>query len=416
MIERSKKSLVMITGAGASIAFGFPSTQKLTTIIDQAIRSNRILSKSEFFLYDAIVTNLKKYLRKPGILTFEDIYQGIQDVSVLQDIPGPDGFDEFRPRVGASHSLKNQYLAFSDSHEAAWLHGIYLNILLETFLNSLSLVKGLERLKRSLRSLDEKFVIHSFTLNYDPLLDNTLPQFETGFGSSTAPRNFRPKLLMSALASNSPVHCHLHGSLKWGFPTLNIPMDFHYGLPTSLNPFEIHEFDSPENGVQYSKNRPSGRPIQRGETLPPSPIITGLDKAELVFSEPFFTNFLTFFRALDLCSHMLIIGYGFSDRHVNMAIRRCRINRPDVTTYIVNKNKGNDPTSFIRRLHPTDAWLAILSCEPIQAEQITSLSEFPGWWKVPGISRGELGTSPIYLWLKGYDAFAQALVTYGLPK
>lgn len=221
-----------------------------------------------------------------------------------------------------------------------------------------------------------------------------------------APRTFRPAFLFSALESPDNIHSHLHGSLKWGFPIGE-------AFSLNLDAFDLHEFDTPEDGVQHSTGpRPSGRPVQSGETLPPSPIITGLSKPELVFKQPFFTNFLAFFRSLNLCTDVLIAGYSFPDRHVNMGIQQCRRYRPDVRTYIVDRCADGRPSSYIERLTP-DTRRVILLWDPFRAAAVHG---FPGWWRVTSISDGGFNTGPIFLWLNGFDAFCESVVNDGLPE
>ena len=390
----------MITGAGASMSFGFPSTLKFSDLIENSLRSDSSISTNVVSLYDDIVTGLRNYLTKPGNVTFEDIYQSIQDVRAIQCMPNDlEAFDEFRPRVGATHILKGHLGSYSKK-EGWMLQNAYLNNILDTFLNSLPSAAGVDQLSAAMMYLHKKFTFWSFTLNYDNLINDTLPGFVSGFIPSGAPRAFDPNLLLSALNSNNPIHCHLHGSLKWGFPK------------TSFNdPFELHEFNNPKDGVENAKSRPSGRPAQRGETLPLSPIITGLDKTELVFRQPFFTAFLAFFRSLSLCNDLLISGYGFSDRHVNMGIRQCRRFRPNVRTYIVDKDNKDHPSSYFSGL-TQDAWDTIL---PGDSDRSEELPAFPGWWRVPGISRKAFTTGPILLWLKGFDTFCKAIVNDGFP-
>ncbi len=395
-----QRNLVMVTGAGASISFGFPSTLDFTGLIESSLRSDRRASSKVLSLYDSIVTSLKNYLVRPGLVTFEDIYQSIQDVRTIQSIPNdPRAFDEFRPRVGATHVL-NSHLSCYSNQEGQILQDVYLDNLLDTFLRALPSVSGMSELSAALKQIEKEFAVWSFTLNYDNIIGDVWADFISGFAPGDAPRFFSPDLLLGALDSGIPIHSHLHGSLKWGFP-----------IEGSGNPFELHELDSPGDGVRNSKSRPSGRPAQRGETLPSSPIITGLDKAELVFRQPFFTNFLAFFRSLSLCSDVLISGYSFSDRHVNMGIGQCRRYRPDVGTYIVDKDSYNHPSSYLDTLTP-DAWHVLLPGDAMRAREVP---ERPGWWKVPGLSGNGLKTAPIFLWLKGFDTFCEAVVNHGFP-
>lgn len=390
----------MLTGAGSSRPFGYPSTQNFTNLIEANFKADPVVSSipqvSNF--YDQVISDLKNYFINPGVVTFENIYQAIQDVMVLQNMPNdPKAFDEFRPHVGASHELKAHYANYNKI-DGNMAQDLYLTHLLQTFLNQLSNVSDIAKMEAAIRYLEKIFVINSFTLNYDNLIQDCLRSHVTGFTPGNAPRSFDQSLLLSEIGGKRNTHCHLHGSLKWGFPT-------------SKNPFEIHEYDSPSEGVNASKSRPSGRPAQRGETLPVSPVITGMDKTELVFRKPFYSNFLTLFRSLEMSTELLIAGYGFSDRHVNMGIEQCRISRPRVRTYIVDYDTHDEPSSYIQRLTP-DAWHSILPGDPLRAKVVTG---FDGWWKIPGINQNGINTSPIFLWLKGFDSFCMQLCKSGLP-
>ncbi len=338
MSSQKKRTVAMITGAGVSISFGFPSTLGFTDLVASSLRRYHSEAPEAVSLYEDIVTSLRGYLVRPGIVTFEDIYQSIQDVRTIQSIPKDSrAFDAFRPRVGATHVLCG-HLSHYPAYAGQELQDLYIGNILDSFLQALPTVSGTSALAAALQHIEEEFLVWSFTLNYDNLISDVWEDFISGFAAGNAPRSFRPNLLLGALESGQPIHNHLHGSLKWGFPL---------GRPG--NAFELHEFDSPGEGVRHSKSRPSARPAQRGETLPQSPIITGLDKTELVFRQPFFTNFLAFFRSLGLCSDVLVCGYGFSDRHVNMGIEQCRRYRPDVGTYIVDIDTCNHPSSYSRK-------------------------------------------------------------------
>ena len=395
----------MITGAGTSISLGLPSTLEFTDLIATSLRQDHRIPEGEtsaLALYDSIDYSLRNYLKNPGIVTFEDIYQSIQDVRTIKSIPrNPTAFDEFRPRVGATHVLKNQFSSYSE-WDTLTLQNFYLDNILVTFLRALPLVCRTHLLSAALERIREKFLVWSFTLSYDNIISNAWDGFTSGFTPGSAPRVFSPDALLSALESRHPIHSHLHGSLKLGFP-----------LGEPLNMFELHEFDSPQEGVQHSTgSRPSGRPIQSGETLPPSPIITGLSKTELVFRQPFFTNFLTFFKALDLCTDVLIAGYGFRDPHITMGIEQFRRHRPSVSTYIVDRNDIDHPSSYFDRLTP-DARHAILPGDAFRAIEVPS---FPGWWRVLDISSGGFNTGPIFLWLQGFYTFCETVVNDGLPE
>lgn len=389
----------MITGSGTSESFGLLSTSKITDSIDNAFRAGLGITPIEQSLYDNIFNSLKTYLvEKDYIVTFEDIYQSIQDVATIKRIPNNRSApNRLRPRVGATHTLNSYLLPYSDS-DLNNVQDRYLDNILDAFLMALPDVSEIGKLESALKYLEKKYVIWSFTLNYDNLIDNIWPNFTSGFTPGKAPRGFNPNLLLSSVNSLCSLHSHLHGSLSWGFPI---------NCPHVWETLELHEFDNPQDGVRYSKSRSSGipNPSQQGEIISLSPIITGLDKTELVFRKPFFTNFLTLFESINRCTDILIAGYSFSDHHVNMAIEQCRRYHPGVKTYIIDK--ADNAKSFFKKspnIHKT-ILPDVSKCEEISTK--------PGWWKIDGHSG--LKTDPVFLWLKGFKEFCADVVNNGLP-
>lgn len=201
-----KRKLTMITGAGASFPYNIPLTKDITALIENKLRQDSTMNLDAMRLFDTIKTELNGYLTNPGIVTFEDIYQSIQDGRVLQDIPhDPRAFDEFRPRVGATHVLDDQIRPFS-TDDGQRLQSSYLNCILDVFSYSLSAASDIDNLTAVFRYLQRNYLVWSFTLNYDNLLDNAWSNHETGFSPGSAPRVFAPSLLLSALNSR----CHIH--------------------------------------------------------------------------------------------------------------------------------------------------------------------------------------------------------------
>ena len=94
--------------------------------------------------------------------------------------------------------------------------------------------------------------------------------------------------------------------------------------------------------VLFNRTRPNGEPspvpiiknmrsvgnigtvrpymTQAGGIANHSPIITGLDKPNMLIHEPYRTYYANFIRSLATNRSLLIIGYGFRDLHVNSCI------------------------------------------------------------------------------------------------
>ena len=160
----------MLTGAGSSIPFGYPSTQDFTNLIESNFKADAVVSSmpqvSNF--YDQVISDLKNYFLNPGIITFENIYQAIQDVMVLKNLPtDPKAFDEFRPHVGASHELKVHYAGYTKI-DGNILQDLYLKHILQTFLDQLANVADIAKLKAAITYLEKKFVIRKFPRNNLP--------------------------------------------------------------------------------------------------------------------------------------------------------------------------------------------------------------------------------------------------------
>ena len=111
------------------------------------------------------------------------------------------------------------------------------------------------------------------------------------------------------------------------------------------------------------------------------------------------------------CSDVIIAGYGFSDKHLNMAIEQCRLYRQDVRLYFVDYLESGDPSDFF--MPNTNLFNTLIPSHPLKFSKITG---FTDWWKVEGASTKHLSTSPIFVCLKGFTAFCKAVTQNGLPK
>jgi hypothetical protein len=173
--SQMSRTLTMITGAGTSMSFGLPSTLKFTELIATSLGENlgRVGNtynvRRALALYERINSSLESYLRNARDVNFEDIYQSIHDVSTLQFHPHFSmGHNEFRPRVGSTHTLSDQFSSFCYP-DGMILQDAYLDSLLDTFLEALDRENRTDLLSAALDYIRSKFTVWSFTLNYDNL-------------------------------------------------------------------------------------------------------------------------------------------------------------------------------------------------------------------------------------------------------
>jgi len=106
------KRLLLLSGAGTSIAFGFPPTAELTDSINSAARQEPYIREiGGDRLLDQIIASVRSTFRGP--ITFEHLWQAILDVATYHQAPDdPQAFDEFRPIINATHQLRPEIEAF----------------------------------------------------------------------------------------------------------------------------------------------------------------------------------------------------------------------------------------------------------------------------------------------------------------
>lgn len=151
-----------------------------------------------------------------------------------------------------------------------------------------------------------------FTTNYDTFFDNFLTDYNDGFNAEgtvkedwiTPYKTFDESSAMKFEGNN--ILNHLHGSIL-----------FNRSRPHG----EKSQTLMTKNKTPYN-NIGSTQPYvtQSGEIAYYSPIITGLDKPNMLIHEPFRTYYANLTKSLATNKRLLIVGYGFGDYHVNSCI------------------------------------------------------------------------------------------------
>jgi hypothetical protein len=98
---------------------------------------------------------------------------------------------------------------------------------------------------------------------------------------------------------------------------------------------EIYHNDSPNPSylTERALSCYGGNP---GDRLLFSPIITGRNKTQRIMDKHFSHGFVTFANDLSRCNALIIMGYSFSDPHINVMLRQYTYNR-NVHIIIVTK-------------------------------------------------------------------------------
>lgn len=147
-----------------------------------------------------------------------------------------------------------------------------------------------------------------FNLNCDNLLELSGFNLEDGFTKNYDDfQAYSSRDFEAALKDGTELHCHLHGSILYGYsrhddfitelvkyPTAHLALDSLEGISVS--------------GTNVKGSNVTGRPL-----------ISGFNKlAKLHYSQaPYRAYFRAFAEKLSQCHRLLIIGYGGYDDHVN---------------------------------------------------------------------------------------------------
>lgn len=321
----TRRRLLLVVGAGASVEFGMPSVGDVRAIIDAVAQQRYPLRYDPSTnLYRCIEDMVDRYWRQsiPPHLRraphFEDLlytifalaaaYPASADTSAIgalitaTKLPEVNAFGRQPSLVGrdtlrdlGNASVDGLVEAFRERCRAAEV-------------DKIAEFTELQALCTALRS---EFEVAIVTLNYDNIAYRAFPGVETGFVPATG------LFEQGRILDRSDWACmlHLHGSVH--FDMTGIAGDMH-GIrwqPDIQGPFH-----------QNAGGR-STRSYVEGADFPTSVIVAGYGKTTQILRRPFRTYYSELDRLVAGCDALLIAGYGFGDVHLNMAFESFRDGR-----------------------------------------------------------------------------------------
>lgn len=154
-------------------------------------------------------------------------------------------------------------------------------------------------------ALEAEFELGIFSLNYDDLIVQALPQLRTGFDHAG---RFEPMSVHAPSAWGFVYH--LHGSVHYTLKTTA-------GIPKHIRWVDdlTHSDEFYDGGVGLSGNEGEG-----DIHLPRTTLIAGGHKLSQLMYEPHKSYYAALIRSMYEADAVLIAGYGFADEHVNRAL------------------------------------------------------------------------------------------------
>ena len=314
---RKMRRALVLTGAGASLDFGAPSTAELTTNIKTRVLSDEWMKHcGGDRAYLEICETLAGYLQGGACaVNFEHVYHCAHELLfTFEPIPG--AVNEFRPILVPF--IERRFAADEEALRAL-VDGMAKFIYAELSAACGNPSGSLAPLAAFLAKLRKDHITRIYTTNYDDFLLQAAPDLYTGFdpAPSPDPKSFEPQAFWEA----ADVDClfHLHGSVHLGF-----------AHPTSRDADlgALYWFDDRAAARMHSSYGGSGERKMDGSQVERTAVVTGLDKLSRLQRQPFSHYYASMARDALTADIIYVIGSGLVDLHLNAWLGDARRRTP----------------------------------------------------------------------------------------
>ena len=318
-----KKRALVLTGAGASIDFGAPSTADLTKSIEKKVLAGDSMrdcasSRAWLELKDALTRYYKEVSDEvdcEDLVNFEHIYHCAHElIFTFKPIPG--AATEYRPVLVPFVERR------TDVTQEAFRELLYR--IAEFILAELSAVcappiKHLEPLSAFVAKLQEDHITRIYTTNYDDFILQADPDLYTGFNPArcSGQKNLDRQAFWAAFDRDCIFH--LHGSVHLNF-----------GRPPSFDADlgALYWYDDQAEALANSSQGVSDNPRMDGGGAVRTQIIIGLDKLSPLQRQPFSHYYASMARDAMAADVIYVIGFGLNDLHLNTWLGEARRRDP----------------------------------------------------------------------------------------
>ena len=384
-----KKRALVLLGAGASVEYRAPTTDQLTSAIEQGVMSDPWMKTvGGDSAFEAIKTQLKAYLHRPGIVNFEHIYHCAHEL-IFTFPPTPGAVDEFRPLL---FPFLNNTSGIPQDALRALVKKMAEVIFTEVSASCGKNPLGLRPLADFIKFLRANHVTRIYTTNYDDFVLQAVPDLYTGFAAtpSTTPKRFDSDQFWHEEDRASLFH--LHGSVH---------MDFAAPHVTSGAVGELFWFDDRATALKHASFSGGTRASLRmdGSSYVPSAVVTGLDKLSLLQQRPLSDFYSALARDAMLADLLIVIGAGLADLHLNTWLAEARSRTPVPPLLFVDywPNSFENDTYFEPERKDTELFHRL---QVHISEQLRGTRFGTGW-----ILANDCTSA---IWDKGFQAFLNA--------
>lgn len=342
-----KKRLLIILGAGSSIALGIPSVATLDGLMQEWARDWTTLNGFSEDYFSAIWSDVEAYYQvgrsnlRPSV-NFEKILGDMVALAHWME-PAPWGDTLRKVACDGAPPLRLRFPVPFAGREAPYGPIVMVLDQLDYLLSRLA-----KRMRSASLSLDatsasaqkynmvferlrKSFEVGIYNLNYDTAALAACPNAYTGFDEAG---NFRPKTVHRRSEWNFVYHLHgsVHHSLR---SRTGGPICWRRDLA------DAKSFIDSLEGSDSDKR-------SEGKSFPRTALIAGGFKLDQLLIEPFHSFYATLVRHIYEADAILIAGYGFGDVHVNRALQNRVALAPEKPPVVVLglADEKTDPMTF----------------------------------------------------------------------
>ena len=318
----ARKKLLVILGAGSSLALGLPSVDKLSTLVrGWAADWSRARGWPDYYGLIETAQDRARAAPTPGVAraataNFETLLGDMVGLAHWL-MPGPSGAS-LRHVLGGPAALAD----LNFPHPGPYGPTHVVQDQLEHILKALAVhmrqcsaaidpaAEAAEAYRSLLAPLHDAFDVGVYNLNYDSAALMAWPSAYTGFEQGA----FAP--------------ARVHTRTDWGF-IYHLHGSVHHALADPYSDRIVWRDDLA--GAFDDAHQPGlGDERSDGRAFPKSTLIAGGFKLDQLLVEPFHSHHAALVRHAYEADAILIGGYGFADAHVNRALRnRFEMSPPD---------------------------------------------------------------------------------------
>lgn len=310
--HRTKRALIL-TGAGASIPFGAPSTSCLTQSLQTRILADSWMRQCESDrVWSEIFDKLANYLHGGAdAVNFEMVYHCAHELlSTFEPTSG--AVNEFRPILVPFITRRSN---FTEESLRQLVIRMVQFIYEDLSAASKRLRASLDPLAEFLARLREHHVTRIYTTNYDDFALQAAPDLYTGYDTAPIPGAKRLDHRTFWQATDRDCICHVHGSvhLSFGDP-----------LPGEPDLGELYWYDDRSEAAKAVPQTGSDDLRPDGGSTVVTPLVTGLDKLSHLQRQPFTHYYASLARDAMNADIVFVIGSGLGDLHLNTWLKAAR--------------------------------------------------------------------------------------------